>query len=158
MNVLFFKSLLNEWMNECLTIYEWVRCMTDAGTTRDNFILPAPTRTEGKKEVFYLTMHSTHFIYGYMVKDHSDSKIEETCCCHMGYSFRLAAKVLLYAPFHRRDSTYNSRCYTSRGALAGTWNGSMGSPHEGSIPRPAWQLHHSNHLTKWKQYIGWYNV
>ena len=30
-----------------------------------------------KKEMFYLTMHSTHFIYGYvvvghMVKDHSD--------------------------------------------------------------------------------------
>ena len=33
---------------------------------------------EGKKEMFYLTMHSTHFIYGYMasdmVKDHSDSE------------------------------------------------------------------------------------
>ena len=25
------------------------------------------------KEVFYLTTHSTHFIYGYMVRDHSDS-------------------------------------------------------------------------------------
>ena len=24
--------------------------------------------------MFYLTMHPTHFIYGYMVKDHSDSK------------------------------------------------------------------------------------
>ena len=24
--------------------------------------------------MFYLMMHSTHFIYGYMVKDHSDSK------------------------------------------------------------------------------------
>ena len=34
---------------------------------------------EGRKEKFYLTTHSTHFIYGYMasdimVKDHSDSK------------------------------------------------------------------------------------
>ena len=32
---------------------------------------------EGRKEMFYLTTHSTHFIYGYMVsdmvKDHSDS-------------------------------------------------------------------------------------
>ena len=32
-----------------------------------------------KKEMFYLTTHSTHFIYGYygvghMVKDHSDSE------------------------------------------------------------------------------------
>ena len=33
---------------------------------------------EGRKEMFYLMMHSTHFIYGYMasdmVKDRSDSK------------------------------------------------------------------------------------
>ena len=33
---------------------------------------------EGRKEIFYLTTHSTHFIYGYMVsdmvKDHSDSE------------------------------------------------------------------------------------
>ena len=29
---------------------------------------------EGRKEMFYLTMHSTHFIYGYMVSDHSDSE------------------------------------------------------------------------------------
>ena len=31
---------------------------------------------EGRKEIFYLTMHSTHFIYGYMVSDiyHSDSE------------------------------------------------------------------------------------
>ena len=74
--------------------------------------------------MFHLTIHSTHFIYGYMVshmiKDHSDSEREKTCCCHMGYSFRLAARVLLYAPSHRQDSTYHGLCYTSRGALAGT--------------------------------------
>ena len=33
---------------------------------------------EGRKEMFYLKTHSTHFIYGYMasdmVKDHSDSE------------------------------------------------------------------------------------
>ena len=33
---------------------------------------------EGRKEMFYLTTHSTHFIYGYMasdmVEDHSDSE------------------------------------------------------------------------------------
>ena len=27
-----------------------------------------------RKEMFYLTMHSTHFIYSYMVKDHSYSE------------------------------------------------------------------------------------
>ena len=54
----------------------------------------------------------------------------------MGYSFRLTASVLLYAPSHRQDSTYHALCYTSRGALAGTRNSSMGPPHEGSIRRP----------------------
>ena len=28
-----------------------------------------PVVFEGRKEMFYLTMHSTHFIYGYMVSD-----------------------------------------------------------------------------------------
>ena len=54
----------------------------------------------------------------------------------MGYSFRLIARVLLYAPSHRQDCTYHSLCYTSRGALAGTRNSSIGPPHEGSIRRP----------------------
>ena len=51
----------------------------------------------------------------------------------MGYSFWLTARVLLHAPSHRQDSTYHSLCYTSRGALAGMRNSSMGPPHEGSI-------------------------
>ena len=61
---------------------------------------------------------------------------KETRCRHIGYSFRLAARVLLYAPFHRHDNTYLGLCYTSRGALGGTRNSSMGPPHEGSIRRP----------------------
>ena len=60
----------------------------------------------------------------------------ETRCRHIGYSFRLAARVLLYAPPHRQHSTYHGLCYTSRGALTGTRNSSMGPPHEGSIRRP----------------------
>ena len=51
----------------------------------------------------------------------------------MGYYFQLTARVLLYAPSHRQDSTYHSLCYTSRGALADTRNSSMGPPYEGSI-------------------------
>ena len=61
---------------------------------------------------------------------------EETRCRHTGYSFRLTARVLLYAPSHRQDSTYHGLCYTSHGALAGTRNSSMDPPHEGSIRRP----------------------
>ena len=83
---------------------------------------------EGRKEMFYLTTHSTHFIYSYMASDiwYRINQIvrEETRCRLMGYSFRLTARVLLYAPSHRQDSTYHSLCYTSRGALAGTRNSS----------------------------------
>ena len=74
-------------------------------------------RNKGRKEMFYLTTHSTHFIccllygVGHMVKDHSDSEKENplrphgllfsiSSNRHMGYSFRLAARVLLYAPSH----------------------------------------------------------
>ena len=47
---------------------------------------------------FYLRLYSvrtTHIVR------------EETRCRHMGYSFRLTARVLLYAPSHRQDSTYH---------------------------------------------------
>ena len=80
---------------------------------------------------FYLRLYGVR----HMVKDHSDSE-RETRCRHIGYSYRLTARVLLYAPSYRQDSTYHSLCYTSRAALAGMRNSSMGSPHEGSIRRP----------------------
>ena len=81
------------------------------------------------KEMFYLTMHSTHFIYGYMAKTNGKGPLRYgNCCRHMGYSFQLTARVLLYA--------YHSLCNTSCEALAGTRNSSMGPPHEGSIRRP----------------------
>ena len=43
---------------------------------------------------------------------------EESHCRLMGYSFRLAARVLLYAPSHRQDGTYHGLWETSRGALS----------------------------------------
>ena len=92
-----------------------------------------------EREMFYLTTHSTHFIYVYMASDIWLRTIlivrKETRCRHIGYSYRLTARVLLYAPSHRQDNTYHSLCNTSRGALAGTRNSSMGPPHEGSIQR-----------------------
>ena len=97
--------------------------------------------------MFYLTTHSTHFIYGYIASDIWLRTIlivrKETRCRHIGYSFRLAARVLLYAPSHRQDSTHHGLCYTSRGALAGTRNSLLGPPHEGSIRRP---YHHERTL------------
>ena len=90
-----------------------------------------------KKKCFDLTSTSTHFIYGYMASGIWKRTIlivrKETRCRHIGYSYRLTARVILYAPSHRQDSTYHGLCYTSRGALAGTRNSSMGPPHEGSI-------------------------
>ena len=95
---------------------------------------------EREREMFYLTTHSTHFIYGYMASDIRLRTIlivrKETRCRHIGYSYRLTARVLLYASSHRQDNTYHGLCYTSRGALAGTRNSSMGPPHEGSTRRP----------------------
>ena len=82
--------------------------------------------------MFYLTTYSTHFIYGNMASDIRKRTIqiarEETRCHHLGYSFRIGARVLLYVPFHRQDNTFHGFCYTSRGTLAGTRNSSMGPP------------------------------
>ena len=101
----------------------------------------------GRKERFYLTMHSTHFIYSYMASNIWLRTIlivrGETHCRHIGYTFQLAARVLLYAPSHRQDNTYHSLCYTSRGALAGTRTSSLDPPHEGSIRQPS---HHERTL------------
>ena len=87
-----------------------------------------PNRKEGNV-LFYDTLNTFYLrLYGitYMVKDHSDSEREETHCRHMGYSFWLAARVLLYASSQGQDNTYHSLCYTSRGALAGMRDSSMG--------------------------------
>ena len=95
---------------------------------------------EREREMFYLTTHSTHFIYGYMASDIWLRTIlivrKETRCHHIGYSYRLTARVLLYTPSHRQNNTYHGVYYTSRGTLAGTRNSSMGPPHEGSTRRP----------------------
>ena len=105
-----------------------------------NLFVKSDCEREREREMFYLMTHSTHFIYGYMASDIWLRTIlivrKETRCRHIGYSYRLTARVLLYAPSHRQDNTYHGLCYTSRGALAGTRNSSMGPPHEGSIRRP----------------------
>ena len=130
---------------------------------------------KGRKEMFYLTTHSTHFIYGYMASDIWLRIIlivrKETCLHYIGYSFWLTARVLLYTPSHRQDSTYHSLYYTSRGALAGTRSSSVGSPHEGSIQRPIapWanaltmDLHlarvvKTHNIQSWSQKVETYNL
>ena len=69
--------------------------------------------------MFYLTTHSTHFIYGYMASVILLRTILIVRKETLGYSYRLTARVLLYARSHRQENTYHGLCYTSRGALAG---------------------------------------
>ena len=116
------QYILSTWQDDC------------KDRSRTSFILSSrsceigshPTSDVGRKEMFYLTTHSTHFIYRYMASDiwlrTNLIVTKETRCRHIGYSFRLTAMVLLYTPTHRQDSTYHGLCYTSRGALTGTRN------------------------------------
>ena len=118
---------------------------------------------EREREMFYLTTHSTHFIYAYMVSDIWLRTIlivrKETRCRHIGYSYRLITRVLLYASSHRQDNTYHGLCYTSRGALAGMINSSMGPPHEGSNWRPIEpSLKYSPGFQNLRHYLGFLEV
>ena len=72
-------------------------------------------------DTFYLWLCGVR----HMVKDHSDLVREKTCSRHMSYSFRSAARVLLYELSHRQDNTCHGLYYTSGGALAETRNRSI---------------------------------
>ena len=91
---------------------------------------------ERERNVLFNDALNTFYLRLYGVRLRTILMRKETRCRHIGYSYRLTARVLLYAPSHRQDNTYHGLCYTSRGALAGTRNSSMGPPHEGSIRRP----------------------
>ena len=87
--------------------------------------------SEGRKEgnVLFNDALNTFYLRLYGVRHMLRTILivrKETRCRHMGYSFRLTARVLLYAPSHRQVSTYHGLCYTSRRALAGTRYSSMG--------------------------------
>ena len=59
------------------------------------------------------TFHLRLYGVGHMVKDHS-AKEENHFSHYKCYSFRLAARVLLYAPSHRQDSTLRLNGSTMR--------------------------------------------
>ena len=81
---------------------------------------------------FYLRSYGVR----HMVKDHSDSE-RGNPLPPLGLLFPINSKGCFICTIPQTgDSTYHSLCYTSRGALAGTRNSSMGPPHEGSIRRP----------------------
>ena len=76
------------------------------------------TECTGRKEMFYLMMHSTHFIYGYMASDIWLRTIliarKETRCRHIGYSYRLTHNMNIYkckiivTVYRKSTYTYNN--------------------------------------------------
>ena len=76
---------------------------------------------------FYLWLYGVK----HMVKDHSDSEKGNPLPPH-----KLLLSINSKGSFICTIPDRIHLCYTSRGALAGTRNSSMGPPHEGSIRRP----------------------
>ena len=76
---------------------------SDAGERERNVLFNDAPNT------FYLRLYGVR----HMVKDHSDSE-KENRCHHIGYTYRLTARVLLCVPSHRQDNTYHGLCYISR--------------------------------------------
>ena len=79
--------------------------------------------------MFYLTMHSTHFYLwlsgiGHVLK--RLSKRRNLQPHFIGYSFRVTAVDILYAPSQRQYCTYHDLCYTSCGSLTEKRNSSVG--------------------------------
>ena len=75
------------------------------------------TMKEGRKEMFYLTTHSTHFIYSYMasdmVKDHSDSEKENPLPPHM-LLFSINSKGSFIPTIPRSRLKWNNNIYIFR--------------------------------------------
>ena len=92
--------------------HEWKQMMYDWKHTSYNknvFAREGSVLFNDALNTFYLRLYGV----GHMEKDHSDSKRGNPLPPH-GYSFRLTARVLLYAQSHRQDNTYHGLCYTSR--------------------------------------------
>ena len=62
---------------------------------------------------YYIYGILAYYIYGNMTPTAEIAR-EETRCVYMGYSFRLAAMVLLYAPSHRQDNLPQPLLYQSQ--------------------------------------------
>ena len=78
--------------------------------------------------MFYLTTHSTHFIYGYMVKDHSESEKGNPLLPHR-LLFSINSKGYFICTIPRP-------LLTSRGALVGTRNNTTVKCNESSLHIP----------------------
>ena len=94
--------------------------------------------------MFYLTTHSTHFIYGYMASDIWLRVIQIARGNPLpphGLLFPISSNCSFICTIPDRI-THTTAFVTSRGALAGTRNSSMG-PHHGGSDNPS---HHDRTL------------
>ena len=80
-------------------------------------------KKERKRKCLFNDAHNTFYLRSYGIRPFRYKERKPPAA-----SFRLAARVILYASSHRQDNTYHGLCYTSRGALPGTRNTSMGPP------------------------------
>ena len=80
-----------------------------------------------ERNVLFNNTLSTFYLYDVEHVEKDYSAREESCCYHYTYGllFRLAARVLLCAPFHRQDNTYHSLCYTGLGVQDGMRSSSI---------------------------------
>ena len=101
--------------------------------TRDLLCASSHTPDVGRKEMFLFNNKlNTFYFYLYINWPSDNARWNVLPPLH-----GIAARDLLYAPYHRQDSTYYCRSNTSCIALAGKRNGSMVPPtHEVSILRP----------------------
>ena len=99
------------------------------GNSTNTYIawFPIHLQQEGRKEMFYLMTHSTHFIYNIKHQTYCSKRGNLLPLLHR-LLFSISSKIPLYAPSHRQDSTYNDLCCTSSGALYGMRTCSMGPP------------------------------
>ena len=97
-------------------------------------------KKEGRKCLFNDALNTFYLqLYGviHMVKGHSDREWGNPLPPHW-LLFPISSKGLFICISHRQNNTYHGVCYTSRGALAGTRNSSMGPP---------WRIDSTTHRT-----------
>ena len=117
-------SLSSLYFNNCENRFKlkWLHDIAHKQYFISNFIIIVVTRERERNVLFNNALNT--FYLRYMASDIWLRTIlivrKETRFCHIGYSYRLAARVLLCVLSHRQDNTYHGLCYTCRGALAGS--------------------------------------
>ena len=83
--------------------------------------------TKGRKEIFYLATHFTHFIFGYIMAYGKGPLGERKPPTATTWATLFEQQQRFFYMHHlRQDKPYHSPCYISCGALAGKRDSSVG--------------------------------